>query len=259
MINAVFNHRNFWDMRAQDLFNGVSPFGDRDPDAFLYSAENPENPQPVRVLIEKSSLASQAVGPPTNRFEMSADGRPFPVVGRALTLELRRHHRSLARRLRAVPPLGGPTRAPRRQRARSLQPLAATGPERRLRDLDSPGLPAPVVGLGKLIRVAEDGTTTVVTRPDGNPPTNESPLIEYNFSLFFGLAVQDYESTLVVRRHAVRSLPGEPDTCAAVGRGRQRSMCRIRPGTGRTACRPRRASPRTPGRRARRRARSCTR
>ena len=40
MINAVFNHRNFWDMRAQHLFNGVNPFGDRDPDAILYSAEN---------------------------------------------------------------------------------------------------------------------------------------------------------------------------------------------------------------------------
>ena len=23
VINAVFNHRNFWDMRAQNLFNGV--------------------------------------------------------------------------------------------------------------------------------------------------------------------------------------------------------------------------------------------
>ena len=27
MINAVFNHRNFWDMRAQNVFNGVNPFG----------------------------------------------------------------------------------------------------------------------------------------------------------------------------------------------------------------------------------------
>ena len=41
MINAVFNHRNFWDMRAQNVFNGVNPFGDRDPNAFVYSAVNP--------------------------------------------------------------------------------------------------------------------------------------------------------------------------------------------------------------------------
>ena len=37
MINAVFNHRNFWDMRAQNEFNGVNPFGARDPNAVLYS------------------------------------------------------------------------------------------------------------------------------------------------------------------------------------------------------------------------------
>ena len=36
----------------------------------------------MKVLLDNSSLASQAVGPPTNRFEMSADGRTFPEVGR---------------------------------------------------------------------------------------------------------------------------------------------------------------------------------
>src|SRR5688572_5578248 len=36
MINAVFNHRNFWDMRAQNIFNGVNPFGLRDASASLY-------------------------------------------------------------------------------------------------------------------------------------------------------------------------------------------------------------------------------
>ena len=56
MINAVFNHRNFWDMRAQNLFNGVNPFGDRDPNAFLYKADNPLNPQRAQVLLDNSSL-----------------------------------------------------------------------------------------------------------------------------------------------------------------------------------------------------------
>ena len=36
VINAVFNFRNFWDGRAQYLFNGVNPFGGRDPDAHVY-------------------------------------------------------------------------------------------------------------------------------------------------------------------------------------------------------------------------------
>ena len=30
-INAVFNHRNFWDGRARSVFNGVNPFGELTP------------------------------------------------------------------------------------------------------------------------------------------------------------------------------------------------------------------------------------
>ncbi|TME31309.1 MAG: cytochrome C peroxidase, partial [Chloroflexi bacterium] len=30
VINAAFNFRNFWDGRANNNFNGVNPFGDRD-------------------------------------------------------------------------------------------------------------------------------------------------------------------------------------------------------------------------------------
>ncbi len=198
MINAVFNHRNFWDMRAQDVFNGVTPFGDRGPDAFLYSVESIGNLVPVQISIPLSSLASQAVGPPTNRFEMSADGRPFPIVGRELTLELRKQHRSLARRLRNVVPLAGQLV----RRDDSVLGPYSRWPQRGL-NVDYETLihrafkPRWWASANKLIRVAADGTTTVVTRADGNPLTNEYRLVEFNFSLFFGLAVQEYESTLV--------------------------------------------------------------
>jgi cytochrome c peroxidase len=197
MINAVFNHRNFWDMRAQNLFNGVNPFGDRDPAAFVYHADNPLALQRVSVLLDNSSLASQAVGPPTNRFEMSADGRTFPEVGRNLMLEFGRRNRATARRLLGARPL-------------ALQLVAADdsalGPYSR----------APLRGLNvtyealirrafkpkwwlspRWIQVAEDGTTTVVAQRDSSPATDEYTLMEYNFSLFFGLAVQAYEATLV--------------------------------------------------------------
>jgi cytochrome c peroxidase len=51
----------------------------------------------------------------------------------------------------------------------------------------------------KLIRVNADGTKTLVDKNvgDDNLPENEFALIQYNFSLFFGLAVQLYEATLV--------------------------------------------------------------
>lgn len=49
----------------------------------------------------------------------------------------------------------------------------------------------------KLLRVDAQGQTTVVSQEDNDPATNEYTLIQYNFALFFGLAVQMYEATLV--------------------------------------------------------------
>jgi cytochrome c peroxidase len=198
MINAVFNHRNFWDMRAQNLFNGVNPFGDRDPNAFLYRADNPMSPQRVSVLLENSSLASQAVGPPTNRFEMSADGRTFPEVGDRLMREMGRRHRLTGRRLLLGRPLAlqlvarddsvlGPwSRAPLRGLSTTYEALIRRAFHQRW--WDSP----------KFIRVSADGQTlSVVDARDTDPATDEFTLLEFNFSLFFGLAVQAYEATLI--------------------------------------------------------------
>jgi cytochrome c peroxidase len=51
----------------------------------------------------------------------------------------------------------------------------------------------------KLIRVNADGTKTLIDKhdDDDNLPENEFALIQYNFSLFFGIAIQLYEATLV--------------------------------------------------------------
>ena len=84
VINAVFNQRNFWDGRAQNEFNGVNPFGDRDPDARLYAAPNGGDLVETAVRLENSSLASQAVGPPLSGLEMSAEGRTSMEIGAKL-------------------------------------------------------------------------------------------------------------------------------------------------------------------------------
>jgi cytochrome c peroxidase len=200
MINAVFNHRNFWDMRAQNIFNGVNPFGLRDPSAFLYRADSPDNPQQVRVSLDNSSLASQAVGPPTNRFEMSVDGRNFPDVGRALVLEIAQRNRDAGKRLKNVRPLAkqlvhrddsvlGPF-------SRSPEPGLHPNYEALIRQAFQPRWWSST----KLIRVASDGTTSVVDAASGAQTSadfTDFTLLEYNFSLFFGLAVQVYEATLV--------------------------------------------------------------
>lgn len=70
VINAVFNHDNFWDGRANHNFNGNNPFGD--------TANNGDG---NLVDMTNSSLASQADGPPNNSTEMSCDGRHFNGAG----------------------------------------------------------------------------------------------------------------------------------------------------------------------------------
>ena len=50
----------------------------------------------------------------------------------------------------------------------------------------------------KFIRVSAEGTTIeVVDSRDTDPATDEFTLLEFNFSLFFGLAIQAYEATLI--------------------------------------------------------------
>jgi cytochrome c peroxidase len=84
VINAVFNFRNFWDGRGQDIFNGINELGTRDPNALVLKASNQNRLEDVPVRINNSSLASQAVGPPLSAIETFAETpaiTPFsPVV-----------------------------------------------------------------------------------------------------------------------------------------------------------------------------------
>jgi cytochrome c peroxidase len=197
MINAVFNFNNFWDGRASHFFNGKNPFGASDPNAILYRADNPHNPVPTSVLLDNSSLASQAVGPPTNETEMSSVGRTFPDVGHDLIRDIGRRHRFNALRLLFARPLAlqlvhrddsvlGPhSRAPLRGLNVTYEALIRQAFQPRWWNST------------RFIRVAEDGTTTIASQRDSDPVTDEFTLMEYNFSLFFGLAVQAYTATLV--------------------------------------------------------------
>ena len=83
-INAALLFRNFWDGRANNVFNGVNPFGLRDPDARIWVAQWNgyfTEVRPRRIALINSSAASQSVGPPLSDFEMSSVGRTFPELG----------------------------------------------------------------------------------------------------------------------------------------------------------------------------------
>lgn len=209
VINAVFNHRQFWDGRADNVFNGVNSLGDRDPNAFVYRADAPQHLVPVRVRLENSSLASQAVSPPVNPFEMSAHGRTMRDVGKKLARAgLRPGQPAFNLRplgLQLVHPddsvLGPWSQWPRPGlRFQSYTEMIRQAFHRQW--WQSP----------KLIRVDAHNPPVVVSRDDGDPSTNEYTLMQYNFALFFGLAIQMYESTLVADDSPYdRFMDGDPN------------------------------------------------
>jgi cytochrome c peroxidase len=194
VINAVFNHRQFWDGRAENVFNGVNHLGMRDLAAKVFRADDPRNPVEVRVEMVNSSLASQAVAPIVSTLEMSAPERTVQEVGSALA----RTPRKLYERIHDRRPLAG----------QQVHPAdSILGPMSRW---PNPGLTArnydEMIKVAfheywwrsaRFIRVSPDGSTLVVDRADDDPATEEYTLIQYNFSLFLGIAVQLYEATLI--------------------------------------------------------------
>ena len=163
VINAVFNVRNFWDGRAQSVFTGATPFGDSDIglNAILWKDGQLTRTQ---VRLENSSLASQSVGPALNSTEMSYERRDWPIF---------------ARKLLGLTPLG-------RQKVSTDDSVLGS-----MSNPTGNGLSAEF-GYAALIRAS--------FKPEyWAAPTleNEVPQMEQNFSLFWGLAIQAYESTLV--------------------------------------------------------------
>ncbi|OYD95699.1 cytochrome C peroxidase [Nostoc sp. 'Peltigera membranacea cyanobiont' 210A] len=207
VINAAFNFRNFWDGRAQNIFNGVNPFGLRDPNAAVVKAVNPNSLEFVKVSLKNSSLASQAVGPPLSSFESSADGRTFQEIGdkfgridkRSLSVgKGKKLPRKLAKKLLPLRPLGKQLVHPQDsvlgKDSRSPKPgLKDRTYTQMIQDAFKPEW----WKSNRLIQVDSEGRRTFVKKPDRSLQTNEYTLLEYNFSLFFGLAVQLYESTLI--------------------------------------------------------------
>ncbi len=165
-INAAFNFRNFWDGRAREQFNGANPSGSADPSARVYQTQADGSIAPVAILIDNASAASQATGPALSGTEMSCGGRSWPDVGRKLLL---------------LTPLG----------------------QQHVDPTDSVlGAYVNTNGIGltssyaALIQQAFqpawwNGTGTVSING------NSFGQMEANFSLFWGLAIQMYESTLV--------------------------------------------------------------
>jgi cytochrome c peroxidase len=184
VINAALNYRNFWDGRANSVFNGVTPFGPHDADARVWMDEwylddndgvTKERAVPAVVRISYSSAASQSVGPALSDFEMSGAKRSFADLGQKLMW-------------------GWPL---------SQQQVSATdsvlGPYVDLAYPDDESGYGLTLGYEALIKQAfypefYSVPDAIYQASSGDTKHRQ---IEANFSLFWGLAIQAYESTLI--------------------------------------------------------------
>jgi cytochrome c peroxidase len=176
VINAALNFRNFWDGRANFVFNGVTPFGPRDKDAKIWvddwyadtNGTQVERAVSAYVRIPYASAASQAVGPALSGFEMSGASRQFADIGHKLLLS----------------------------RPLINQQVSATDSVLgKYRNVLGYGLNT---GYEAMIKAAfwpeYWQVPDAIFKSSSGLPYRQ---IEANFSLFWGLAIQLYESTLI--------------------------------------------------------------
>ncbi|MGA1770609.1 MAG: cytochrome-c peroxidase [Steroidobacteraceae bacterium] len=170
-INAGFHKRNFWDGRANNVFNGVDPFGNRSPNALVlaYNARN-NSVSAERLALTDANLASQAVGPPLSQVEMSCGGRTFPMLGRKML---------------ALPILQSQEVHPGDSLLGGLADNRPTYLELVEQAFDPRWWSAPATA-----RYTRSATGIV-------PENNGFTQAELNFSMFMGIAIMLYESTLV--------------------------------------------------------------
>jgi len=198
-INAVFNFREFWDGRAQNEFNGVNPFGSRDANAYVLKAPTKQSAlQQVKISLKNSSLASQAVGPPLNSVEQSATGRVFADVGQKFdSIKVKKLPRETGKKLRVLAPLGQQLVHPEDSVLGSLSRWPQPGlKEKSYENMIEDAFHRVWWDSKQIIKVDANGTRSF-KQPQGALATDEFTLMDYNFSLFFGLAIQLYESTLI--------------------------------------------------------------
>ncbi len=177
VINAVQYYRLFWDGRASNTFNGRTAYGEADTTAIIL-VEDRGQLTASTVRIEQASLASQAVDPPINSKEMSYEGRSWPIIGKRMLSARPLAKQRVASDDSVLGPYVGDARRGLSPALTYLEMIQAAFKPEYWRSKESVSAGGRVVGRA--------GSADA-----------EFTQAEFNFSLFFGLAVQAYESTLV--------------------------------------------------------------
>ena len=174
VINAVFNHRNFWDGRASNTFNGSSIWGERDTSAGVWVKINGRTVQKQSMALINSSLASQSLAPPLADAEMGCRQRTYPELGRKLLFRRPLEHQKIHQQDSVLGSLSFSS-------AGNQQPGLNTTYETLIKQTFNK----------KYWSYRRRGPFGGVA---GKLPYTQ---MEANFSIFFALAIQMYESTLV--------------------------------------------------------------
>ena len=174
MINAVFSHRLFWDGRANNVFNGSNPWGERDTDAGVWVKVNARSAVKQRLHLQNSALASLATGPGLSDLEMSCRQRTWSDVGRKLLLRQPLQNQKVHNQDGVLGALSLSTHG-------NLKPGLNTIYKNLITQAFNQKYWA-YNGIGQF------------GAPPGQVPYNQ---MEANFSMFFGLALQLYQSTLI--------------------------------------------------------------
>jgi cytochrome c peroxidase len=179
IINSIFLHRLFWDGRASHTFNGRNPFGETDPTATVLVKQPDDTVVAERVLFQNAATASQSVGPPGSPFEMSHAGRNFDDIGRKM-LSLRPLRGSVSGALEGADGTFGQV----------VDPTDSV-----LGALSRAPLPGILDAAGTYADLVEEAFDPKLW--SGAGLFDGFTQMEKNFSLFFGLSILCYESTLV--------------------------------------------------------------
>jgi len=213
-INAALFFTSFHDGRANNVFNGANNWGPADDNAVVFAVGGLGNLVSEKPRIRFAALASQALAPPLTDMEMSYRGRTWPKIGKKM-LSLKPLAKQKVHEQDSV--FGPPNTIYGAPRYNPTLPLGlgivdtATGK----------GLTATYADLIKAAFHPRYWDETLLTAAQhlefvdpSNPNlglkivnetdspfdpnnTNHFTLMEANFSLFFGWAVQLYEMVLI--------------------------------------------------------------
>ncbi|MBL9153251.1 MAG: hypothetical protein JNK37_12230 [Verrucomicrobiales bacterium] len=194
VINAVFNSRNFHDSRASNVFNGHNGWGrhiDTLVNRHIYVLRDKDNNlkkthtttpigEDAAYYLADAALASQAVEPLVSEVEMSANLRMLHHVARRMLDERILDGQTISPDDSSLAPYADPTKRP------TYRELIEKVFRPEWHANKTAKVALPTVDVDNAIKPRVDDFIVA-----------DFDQIEFNFGLFWGLAIQLYESTLI--------------------------------------------------------------